>query len=33
MNKRMARITKLYKNPELIIPQNTVAHYSAHPAR
>ena len=30
MNKRMARITELYNNPELIIPQNTVAHYSAN---
>lgn len=30
MNKRMARITELYKNPDLIIPQNTVAHYSAN---
>lgn len=26
----MARITELYNNPELIIPQNTVAHYSAN---
>ena len=26
----MARITELYKNPDLIIPQNTVAHYSAN---
>lgn len=30
MNKRMARITELYKNPDLIIPQNTVAHYNAN---
>lgn len=30
MNKRMARITELYNNPELIIPQNTVAHYNAN---
>ena len=30
MNKRMARMTELYNNPELIIPQNTVAHYSAN---
>ena len=30
MNKRMVRITELYKNPDLIIPQNTIAHYSAN---
>lgn len=30
MNKRMARMTELYKNPALIIPKNTVAHYSAN---
>lgn len=30
MNKRMARMTELYKNPDLIIPLNTVAHYSAN---
>lgn len=30
MNKRMARTTELYKNPDLIIPQNTVAHYNAN---
>lgn len=30
MNKRMARTTELYKNPDLIIPQNTIAHYSAN---
>lgn len=30
MNKRMARITELYKNPDLIIPQNTVAHYNVN---
>ena len=30
MNKRVARMTELYNNPELIIPQNTVAHYSAN---
>lgn len=30
MNKRMARITELYKNPDLIIPQNIVAHYNAN---
>lgn len=30
MNKRMARTTELYKNPDLIIPKNTIAHYSAN---
>lgn len=30
MHKRMARMTELYKNPDLIIPQNSVAHYSAN---
>lgn len=30
MNKRMARTTELYKNLDLIIPKNTVAHYSAN---
>lgn len=30
MNKRIARMTELYKNPDLIIPKNTVAHYSAN---
>lgn len=30
MNKRKARMTELYKNPDLIIPKNTVAHYSAN---
>lgn len=25
MHKRMARMTELYKNPDLIIPQNSVA--------
>lgn len=30
MNKRKARMTELYKSPDLIIPKNTVAHYSAN---
>lgn len=30
MNKRKARMTELYKNPDLIIPKNTIAHYSAN---
>lgn len=30
MNKRAIRMTELPKNPDLIIPPNTVAHYSAN---
>lgn len=30
MNKRGLKLSELHRNPDLIIPNNTVAHYSAN---